>query len=219
MLLVATTMAWAQGEKKQLTLIPKVGLNYSTTNLSSWVGKDAGEGKPDVKGLVGPVAGVEAEYAVSEKLGLSAGLLYSMQGRKFDNYATRLSSGRDAKNLSIIDTQHHHYVNIPLTANYYIIPGLAVRAGVQMGVLVYKSGTEDVLWADGWRNHKLGSSPKKLDLSIPVGVSYALKNGLQFDLRYNFGLNGVSTDGGTTKENSRVLQFTVGYRLKLLTLK
>ncbi len=219
MLLAATTLAWAQ-DYKQLTIIPKVGVNYSTTSLSSWVGKDAGEVEPDVKGVFGPMAGLEAEYRFSKRFAMSAAVVYSMEGRKFDNFHTRLNTGRDTRNLSIIDTQHHHYVNVPITANYYLVEGLALRAGLQLGMYVYKSGTENVFWPKEQyvepQNRSLGSSPMKFAVSIPVGVSYALKNGLQFDLRYNYGLNSVSTDMGTTKEKGRTIQFTVGYRLNIL---
>ena len=228
MLLAATTLAWAQGAEKSnksdksvhpLTLIPKVGVNYSTTSLSSWVGKDAGEVKPDVKGVFGPVAGLELEYGLNDKFSLSAAVLYSMQGRKFDNFHTRLNTGRDTRNLSVIDTQHHHYVNVPLTANYYVAERLALRAGVQVGLYVYKSGSENVFWPKEEyvdpQYRSFGSSPMAFDLSIPAGVSYALKNGLQFDLRYNFGLTKISSMSGDVEEQNRVVQFTVGYRLPL----
>ncbi len=222
-LLAAITQTWAQDEIKQLTLIPKVGVNYSTTSLASWVGKDAGEVEPDVEGVFGPMAGLEAEYRFNKLFAMSAAVLYSMEGRKFDNFHTRLNSGRDARNLSIIDTQHHHYVNVPITANFYVIDGLALRAGLQMGMYVYKSGKENVFWPKEQyvdpQARSLGSSPMKFAVSIPVGVSYALTNGIQFDLRYIYGLNSISTDNGITKEKGRVLQFSVGYRLNLLNSK
>ena len=230
MLLTATTLAWAQEastnnkSKKsdhQLTLIPKVGVNYSTTSLDSWVSKGAID-KPDVYGLIGPVGGLEFEYGLKEKLSLSAALLYSMQGRKYDDLAS-YRAAMNAGNVSdmidaTISTQRHHYINLPITANYYVAEGLALRLGVQVGCLVYKSGRQE--WPydhtfDDNPKHTLGSSPMSFDLSIPIGVSYALKNGVQFDLRYNHGLTKVSSSSGLIEEKNRVVQFTVGYRLNL----
>lgn len=52
----------------------------------------------------------------------------------------------------------------------------------------------------------------KIDLSIPVGVSYELGCGVIFDLRYNIGLTHVVKD---TKGNNSVCQLTVGYKISL----
>ena len=172
-----------------------------------------------MNGLVGPVGGLELEYGLKEKLSLSAALLYSMQGRKYDDlasYREAVSAGRvsNLKNATI-SNERHHYVNVPITVNYYIAEGLAVRAGVQLGCMVYKSGRQE--WPyDDFPKLSLGSSPWKFDLSIPVGLSYFLSNGLQFDLRYNHGLTNISSSGGLIEEKNRVVQFTVGYRLNIL---
>lgn len=219
MVLAATLTAFAQpssktkSSDKPLTLIPKVGVNYSFTNLDSWVSKGVIE-KPDVKGLVGPVAGVELEYKHNPKLGFSAAVLYSMQGRKYDDVAAYDQAAKENKDATV-STERHHYINIPLTANYYVVPGLALRAGLQLGILFHKSGTHD--WPNDNESPKRNISdwPSKFDLSIPVGVSYALSNGLQFDLRYNHGLTKISSIGGIIKESNRVIQFSVGYRLNI----
>ncbi len=230
MLLAATTMAWAQGASKSdkskksvhpVTLIPKVGVNYSTTSLSTWVGKGA-IGKPDVYGLIGPVGGLELEYGLKEKWSLSAAVLYSMQGRKYDDLAS-YRAAMNAGNVSdmidaTISTQRHHYINVPVTANYYVAEGLALRLGVQVGCLFYKSGRQewpyDHTFAENPK-HTLGSSPMLFDLSIPIGVSYILKDKWQFDLRYNHGLTKISSSSGLIEEKNRVIQLTVGYRLPL----
>ena len=226
MLLVATTMAWAQEtNNKQLTLIPKVGVNYSTTSLDSWVSKGVID-KPDVYGLIGPVAGLEFEYMLNQKYSLSAAVLYSMQGRKYDDLSSYLVAKNEGKINDMIDatisTQRHHYINVPVTANYYVADRLALRLGLQLGCLFYKSGRQewpyDHTFSDNPK-HTLGNSPMIFDLSVPVGISYALKNGLQFDLRYNHGLTKVSSSSGLIEEKNRVIQFTVGYRLNILNNK
>lgn len=231
MVLAFTMQGWAQTEnlsiveKKQasddraLRIIPKVGLNWSTTTLDSWVSEAAGLEKPDVKGLIGPVGGVELEYQFNKFLGASFGAFYSMQGRKYDDmaaYTKMVMEGKlDDNKKAMVDTERHHYVNFPLTANFYVIPGLAIRTGVQLGLLFWKSGTADWPNDPEWGKLSKGSSPRKLDVSIPVGVSYALENGLLFDLRYNHGLTKISTTE-QIEGKSRSVQFTIGYQLNLL---
>lgn len=228
MLLAATTLVWAQETNKnsksdhQLTLIPKVGLNYSTTTLDAWLSKGAID-KPDVYGLIGPVAGLELEYQLKEKFSLSAGVLYSMQGRKYDDLASYRAAQSDGTISNMVDatisTQRHHYINVPVTANYYVADRLALHLGVQVGCFFYKSGRQEWPYDPTYEKnpkHSLGSSPMVFDVSIPVGVSYALQNGLQFDLRYNHGLTKISSYEGLIEEKNRVVQLTVGYRLNLL---
>ena len=61
--------------------MPKVGLNMATT------------GEDDAKMKPGAVAGVEAEYRASNLIGVSAGVLYSMQGAKWSegDYTSKVS--------------------------------------------------------------------------------------------------------------------------------
>ena len=236
MVLAASMQAWAQAEngapvstgnsefESTLTIIPKVGLNYSTTSLNSWASKSIGLNKPDISGLVGVAAGVEVEYTVNPWLGLSGALLYSMQGRKYDDVAVHEQAVRDGLMTSasaksaMISKEYHHYFNLPLTANFYIIDRLALRTGIQFGILFHQSGTlESPL--DDFPKHSINGSPGKFDLSIPVGVSYALENGLQFDLRYNHGLTTLSWSDGIREEKNRVVQLTVGYRVDMTKIK
>ena len=69
-MMVATISANAQNEVGQITLKPTVGLNIaSMTKVEEGV---------DKKVRAGFIAGVEAEYGVSENFGLQFGLLYSL---------------------------------------------------------------------------------------------------------------------------------------------
>jgi len=181
MMMIAAMMlmsigAFAQNEVGQFTLQPRVGLNIS---------KITGDG---TKSTVGMAAGVEAEYGILEKLGVTAGLLYSMQGYKAD--------GADKK--SCMD-----YINIPILAQYYVIPGLAVKAGVQPGFLVRAS----------YDGNSFSDACKKFDFSIPVGVSYEYKS-FVLDARYNFGLTKTAKNANEKTKNS-VFQIVLGYKFAL----
>ena len=174
----------AQSEVGSITLQPKVGIN-----LASMTDYD------DSKMKVGLVAGVEAAYQLSDVLAVSAGLNYSMQGVKGDG---------DAK----IKTE---YINIPILANYYVAPGLAIKAGVQPGFLM------SCKMDDGEGDVDAKDFAEKFDLSIPVGVSYEISD-FVIDARYNFGLTNIWKDDykdllGDSKNS--VISLTVGYKFGL----
>ena len=67
-MMVATLSANAQNEVGQFSIQPKAGINIS---------KITGGGMSSRVGFAG---GIEAEYGIAKNFGLTAGLLYSMQG-------------------------------------------------------------------------------------------------------------------------------------------
>ena len=72
------------------------------------------------------------------------------------------------------------YITVPVLANYYLIEGLAVKTGVEVG---FKSSAE----------YKYGDNKADIDgvksviMTIPVGASYEYKN-VVLDARYNIGV-------------------------------
>ena len=96
--LVASVSTFAQVEKGTITLQPMVGLIESSTTT---------DGATYHAGFIG---GVEGAYQLSDRVGVSVGALYSMQG---------------AGNLDI------NTLNIPVLCNVYVWKSLAVKAGVQ----------------------------------------------------------------------------------------
>ena len=112
-MMIAAISANAQNEVGQVTLKPMAGINLATMTNTN-----------DSKLRVGLAAGVEAEYGVAENFGISAGVLYSMQGVKASE---QLLGGK----LDV--TYKMDYINIPVLAQYYVVPGLAIKAGIQPG--------------------------------------------------------------------------------------
>lgn len=212
MALMVSVFANAQNEVGQISVAPVVGINLSTLTKT--------EGS---KMKFGIAAGAVAEYGVTEQFGVSVGLIYSQQGCKYkdrdggdypieraeayyDDYYDWYDyeyegydgpSGSDKLNLG--------YLNIPIMAQYYVIPGLALKAGIQPGVLVSaKSGSV-----------KMKEYCNKFDVAIPVGASYEIAN-FVIDARYNIGLTKVPKKSYSySKANNSVFQFTVGYKFKL----
>ncbi|MDY6318420.1 MAG: porin family protein [Prevotella sp.] len=182
--MLASVGAYAQHAVGSFNLQPKVGINITNiTNASDFV-----------KARVDFAGGVEGEYQISDIFSLSGGLMYSRQGFK----------AKDVKvagfNFPSSDWTPS-YLNVPVLANVYVVPGLAVKLGVQPGFMVDKDNMEDV---------------NTFDLSIPVGLSYEYKN-VVLDARYNWGvtkINKHSVDGADDNYNS-VFQITLGYKFDL----
>ena len=173
----------------EMYIKPMVGATFSTITDSD-----------NSKFKFGLVGGAEFGYNVADAFAVTAGALYSMQG-------TGAKDSDARKDASTTLT----YINVPILANYYIIPGLAVKAGVQPGFLVsaktkYTANNHDheFTGTDGY---------KKVDISIPLGVSYEFSD-FVIDARYNFGLTKIlDVDAGSSKNS--VIMLTVGYKIPL----
>src|SRR5574344_260513 len=173
----------AQQVKGDFTIQPKVGLN-----IVSWRGDSHQQNSYARLSF-----GIKGQYAVTDKFGISAGLMYSQQGNNSMVYNLQPANGNMYRYTFKMD-----YLNIPILANYYLLKGLAVKAGIQPGFKIHD-------------NISSSMTPKSFDLSIPVGLSYEYKN-ICLDARYNYGLTDVLK--GYDQKNS-VFQFTLGYKFKL----
>ena len=209
-LMVATLSASAQNEVGQITLKPMVGLNLASMTKAD-----------NSKMRVGVAAGVEGEYGVAEKFGITAGLFYSMQGVKLDyntsgyadvdGVAVPVSAGATAK-------YKLDYLNIPIMAQYYVIPGLAIKAGVQPGFCISKkyeyeasasaAGTTIVSESD---KGKIEDGVKSFQFAIPVGASYEYKS-FVLDARYNIGVT-KAMEGSDSRHS--VFTISLGYKFAL----
>ena len=185
-LALASLTASAQQEVGTWSVTPKVGVNLAKITDAN-----------DASMQVGLVAGADVNYQIAEKFAVSAGVFYSMQGAK-DKYKEG--------GISFDQKLKLDYINIPILAQFYVIPGLAIKAGIQPAFNVkhkYKvesggsSGETDI------------PNFKNFDFSIPLGASYEFSN-FVIDARYNLGLTKIVDVDGSSSKNS-VIQFTVGY--------
>ena len=183
MMVSATT--FAQNEVGQLTIQPKVGVNIA--NIT-----DADDADP----RIGLAAGAEFEYGLTDNIGLSAGVLYSMQGAK------TTEDGADC-------TLKLDYLNVPILANFYVAKGFAVKLGVQPGFKL--SSKAKFKGSGGSKEVEVEDGVKSVDLSIPVGLSYQYQN-IVFDARYNWGVTKIVDDADSKHS---VFQITVGYKFSL----
>lgn len=179
-LVLSSVGAFAQYSAGDVTIQPKVGLNCSSLT---------GDGYDYKAGFVG---GAELEYHATPMLGISAGVLYSMQGANVKNSDTKVKMD---------------YVNIPILANVYVAPGLALKAGVQPAFNVNNEFEVE----KGGASVSKEFDAKSFDFSIPVGISYEYQN-VCLDARYNFGLTKIA-DNWDSKNT--LFQLTLGYKFSL----
>ena len=194
--------AFAQTKEGTFNILPKAGINIS--NLSN---------KDNAKVKVGFTAGAEAEYQLTKQLSLSAGALFSMQGAKSTTVFREVdNTTKEIREVDIKNTMEFDYINVPILANYYIIEGLAVKLGIQPGFnIVAKRKRTDGVDKVSENLKNLGVDVRKVDFSIPIGISYEL-NDFVVDARFNLGLTEVAD---LVKSKNRVFQITFGYQIDL----
>ena len=187
-MMIAAVSANAQNEAGKASIKPMAGVNLATMTKTD-----------DSKMRVGLAAGLEFEYGVADNFGISAGVLYSMQGVKGKS---AWPGGAGPVDL----TYKFDYINIPVLANYYIVPGLAIKAGVQPGFNVKKKVAVEVA---GVKEDATVDDVKGFCLSVPVGLSYEFSN-VVIDARYNLGVTKAIKD---IDSKHSFFTITLGYRI------
>ena len=185
-MMVATLSASAQNEVGQWSIKPMAGVNLATMTKTT-----------DSKMRVGLAAGAEFAVGAAENFELSFGALYSMQGVKGKG---------DVAGVSVDETLKLDYINIPILANYYVAPGLAIKAGVQPGFNIKKKAKVE---AGGMSEEATIDDVKGFALSIPVGLSYEFSH-FVIDARYNWGLTKAIKD---IDSKHSYFTFTLGYKI------
>ena len=184
--LLATVCVNAQ----EMFIKPMIGGTFSTVTKAD-----------DSKMKLGLVGGAEFGYQLSDPFAVTVGVLASMQG----------AAGKDNQYFKDRKTTLT-YLNVPILANYYVIPGLAIKAGIQPGFLLSAKYKGSELVGNNWVDFDESSTEglKKLDLSIPVGLSYEFSD-FVIDARYNFGVTKIAKEGSDGKNS--VIMLTVGYKI------
>lgn len=202
---LSATTAMAQSEAGSVYIKPMVGGTLTTlTKLD------------DTKMKLGLVGGAEFGYQISDEFAVTAGVLASMQGAK----SKKLTFTDNGASVTGDGKYNMTYLNIPIMANYYVAPGLAIKAGIQPGFLLknkltatYRSGGVEV---DFERSSTDGMA--KVDFSIPLGISYEISD-FVIDARYNLGLTSIykkeTSDFLGVKPKNSVIMLTVGYKIPL----
>ena len=193
--MAAPLAALAQSQETgRWSVTPRVGINSS--NMS---GQDV---YVDFNGLVKPkrqigfVAGALVEYRYMKPLSTAVGVWYSREGFRYKDIGDDAHTNLDLLNFSAVE-------------NFYIADGLAIKAGLQLGYLLNVKSVVD------GRSEDIGNSFKKLNVSIPIGLSYEYRN-VVLDARYNIGLTNLcDVELLDEKWRANSLWLTAGYRFCL----
>jgi hypothetical protein len=181
--LIAAIMVATVSANAQTFIKPMVGGTMSTIS-GDW---------SDTEAKIGLVAGFEGGYNLNEKIGITAGVLYSMQGTDIKNIDNGLAL---------------EYVNVPVLFNYYVTPSFALKAGPQLGFL-----TKAEL-----KKTDIKDRCNSMDISLPIGASYEFSD-FVIDVRYNIGLNSINKSGGkgfhTEDVKNSVFMVTLGYKIAM----
>ena len=202
-IMMLPVMAFAQPKAGTLSIKPKVGLNiaYFGESQATLTSPISNISTPPRLGLA---AGLEFEYQVKERVGLTVGAIYSQQGERAEANNTWSSS--------VSMTAKTDYINFPVLVNMYLKKGFALRVSVQPGVNVKAGYTIDNYNSSSGKLSDLGLNIKKFDLSIPLGLSYEYEC-FVIDARYILGV--VNIVDSSEKTWTRDVQITVGLKFNL----
>lgn len=197
-----------QPQAGKFSLTPRIGVNWSkTTDNQYWgvipeISKEELAKVRDTDRKVGIVVGLDADYMFTKWFGGTLGVTYSNEG--FKKYKI---------------TQDLNYLNISVLANIYTFKGLALKSGIQYGILLgahndvkYREATKETLDYDLNDNKR---DYRKENWSIPIAVSYEYKN-IVLDLRYNIGIKkNIYSYKVDDDYKTKSLWLTLGYKFVL----
>ena len=218
--------ASGQPERGTFSIIPRVGVAIANISNESFV-YDEKFSSSTGKYREGLTAGIDVQYQASDMLAYSLGISFTRQGCKYDD--SDLSTANPGTYTGYSNVRNNlDYLNVPLMGHLYFAPGLSLNTGVQMGFLLHGSLAFDMadvtINKDGSytytskAEHVENSSTdlnKKVDFSIPVGVSFEYAN-VVVDFRYNIGLTKIYKSVlNDINSRNKVFALTVGYKLDL----
>lgn len=209
MLLICTLFlgvtVMAQTEKVKLGV--KAGLNLSSLTFD--------ESELNSSNKTGFTAGVMVEIPIAKNFSLQPELLYSEQGSKSS------FSDADVTNSHYKSTIDLNYLNIPVMLKYYVLKGLSVQAGPQIGILLKANNKyqDNFLGYENRETFNLKEYSTGIDTSVNFGLGYQFQNKFYADARYNISYSNVFKESDVSHfinndMKNRVFQITIGYFFK-----
>ncbi|MBS7232213.1 PorT family protein [Flavobacterium psychroterrae] len=195
----------AQNQKVKIGL--KAGLNISNLAID--------ESELNSSGKTGFTAGIMVEIPIVKNFSLQPEVLYSQQGTKSSFFDP------DVTNSNYKSTIDLNYLNIPVMLKYYVLKGLSVQAGPQIGILLKANNKyqDNFLGYENQESFNLKDYSSGIDTSVNFGLGYQFKDKFYTDLRYNISYSNVFKEGDAnhfinSDMKNRVFQVTVGYFFK-----
>lgn len=195
----------AQTEKVKVGV--KAGLNLAALTFD--------ESELNSSNKTGFTAGVMVEVPLTKNFSLQPELLYSQQGTKIS------FSDPDVTNSQFKSTIDLNYLNIPVMLKYYVVKGLSIQAGPQIGILLKANNKyqDNFLGYENKETLNLKEYSTGIDTSVNFGLGYQFKDKFYTDLRYNVSYSNVFKEGDANHfinndMKNRVFQITIGYFFK-----
>ncbi len=215
-LFCGSTVVQAQPEEGTFSITPKLGfLSASLTNMPDLPISETDGIKRTL--FPGFLIGAECEYQVTDMFSVSAGLNYTRQGSKWQNY-NRPDLGYELKDLQTA----LGYVNLPIMANVYLFKGFAIRAGVQLGYMTNANTQYKIIYKtwgvtkDDEVDENIISDCNRLDVTIPLGISYDLTDNITIGASYQLGLTRINKEEDPDGDlRNRGILLTLGYRYSI----
>ena len=147
--------------------------------------------------------GAVAEFKFTDVFAIQPELVYSMQGGK----QTEEDFYGDYQN--IIKT---NYLLLPIVAKYYVVDGISIELGPQVGYLLSAKGEHE--YPEGSYEGDITDYFKRFDFGLTAGVAFDLPIGLFFNIRYYGGLTNIIEDAENTEDSITNDLFTIsaGYK-------
>lgn len=214
-MMVVALSASAQFEPGKWAMQFRFG--FGASQLSNMEKIPMGGGELDTQFKGASSWGLDFEYQATKLLGVSIGLNRTSQGSAWEDYT-------DATQVKYKDPEVDlDYINVPLIANFYVTKGLALKTGLQLGYLInadLSMHTESSFEGRDLTTKTTLDIEKdcnKIDLSIPVGISYEFPSHFVIDARYNIGLTKVNKEDvfGPKDNKNGVFMLSFGYKFDL----
>ncbi|WP_066224457.1 porin family protein [Formosa haliotis] len=182
---------------KQIKFGVKGGVNFANLNYD---GDDL-----DFSSKTGFSVGVMAELPLFENAVLQPEIMYSQMG------AETSYRNEHVDNSSYDGTMRLNYITVPVMFKYFVIEGLSLQAGPQIGFLVAsKNEYQDDFF--GFENNDemdLSDLTNSVDAGVSFGIGYQFMSHFYCDARYYLGISEVFEND--IEMSNRVFQLSLGY--------
>ena len=201
--LLAVVVNAQRPEQGKLLLRPMLGVSFSNHGVDRTLKGNYGEiDELHAKYKVGFAGGAEVGYQVLDWLQASAGLLFSQQGSKYEERKMTDKYEEIKGNVNM------DYLVMPVLANFYVWEGLALKIGVQPGLLLSCKRKVDGNTTD------MKEFCKDFQLQVPVGISYDYQK-FVLDFRLNIPVNKCCKKEIDDDAMNNTVSLTLGYNFEL----
>ncbi|MBS7253581.1 porin family protein [Flavobacterium branchiicola] len=191
-------------QDKKVKLGVKAGLNISSLSLD--------ESELNSSSKTGFTAGLMAEIPLTKNFSVQPEVLYSQQGVKLSYSDAAIANSHYKSTIGL------NYLNIPVMLKYYVVKGLSLQTGPQIGILLKANNKsqDNFLGYENQDNYNLSDFTNGVDAAANFGLGYQFKDKFYADLRYTISYSDVFKEATDTyvinsDMKNRIFQITVGY--------